>query len=450
MVYGIIDLGSNTIRLSIFKYEDGKIRLLQNKKAIAGLAACVEGGGLTEIGISKACFVLNRYKDILKAQNIENYSVFATASLRNINNREIVLNEIKERTGIVPEVLFGDEEARLDFIGVKNSCELSRGVLIDINREIVLNEIKERTGIVPEVLFGDEEARLDFIGVKNSCELSRGVLIDIGGGSTELVLFENGEIKRLTSIPIGALNLQNKSVKGIIATDRELKKMKKIINKELVLFENGEIKRLTSIPIGALNLQNKSVKGIIATDRELKKMKKIINNALDELQWNFESNYETMYAIGGSSRAALEISKELFKIPAEERSFNRANVKEILNRLKSSDVKDYKAVYKIKPERIFSLSGGLVILNEERSFNRANVKEILNRLKSSDVKDYKAVYKIKPERIFSLSGGLVILNEVIKRFGCEVINISKDGIREGYFIDRIIDQMSDKEENNEK
>lgn len=309
MVYGIIDLGSNTIRLSIFKYEDGKIRLLQNKKAIAGLATCVEGGGLTEIGISKACFVLNRYKDILKAQNIENYSVFATASLRNINNREIVLNEIKERTGIIPEVLFGDEEARLDFIGVKNSCELSRGVLIDI-----------------------------------------------GGGSTELVLFENGEIKRLTSIPIGALNLQNKSVKGIIATDRELKKMKKIIN-----------------------------------------------NALDELQWNFESNYETMYAIGGSSRAALEISKELFKIPAEE-----------------------------------------------RSFNRANVKEILNRLKSADIKDYKAVYKIKPERIFSLSGGLVILNEVIKRFGCEVINISKDGIREGYFIDRIIDQMSDKEENNEK
>ena len=132
-------------------------------------------------------------------------------------------------------------------------------------------------------------------------------------------------------------------------------------------------------------------------------MKKIINNALDELQWDFESNYETMYAIGGSSRAALEISKELFKIPAEE-----------------------------------------------RSFNRTNVKEILNRLKSSDVKDYKAVYKIKPERIFSLSGGLVILNEVIKRFGCEVINISKDGIREGYFIDRIIDQMSDKEENNEK
>lgn len=32
MIYGIIDLGSNTIRLSIFKYNDGKIKLLSNKK----------------------------------------------------------------------------------------------------------------------------------------------------------------------------------------------------------------------------------------------------------------------------------------------------------------------------------------------------------------------------------------------------------------------------------
>ena len=32
MVYGVIDLGSNTIRLSVFKYEEGKIKLIQNKK----------------------------------------------------------------------------------------------------------------------------------------------------------------------------------------------------------------------------------------------------------------------------------------------------------------------------------------------------------------------------------------------------------------------------------
>lgn len=299
MIYGVIDLGSNTIRLSVFKYEDGKIKLVQNKKAIAGLASCIQDGGLTEAGVSKACSVLNRYKAILAEQNIEKFSIFATASLRNINNREIVLNEIKERTGLVPEILFGDEEARLDFIGVKNVSELTRGVLIDI-----------------------------------------------GGGSTELVLFENGEIKRLTSIPTGALNLQIKAVKGIVATDREIKKMRKIINK-----------------------------------------------AIDELKWDFESDYETMYAIGGTSRAALEIAKELFDIPAEE-----------------------------------------------RTLTKGNMKDIVNRLRSSDPEEYKPVYRINPERIFSLSGGLVILNEVIKRFGCETINVSKNGIREGYFIDRVLNK----------
>ena len=309
MVYGVIDLGSNTIRLSVFKYEEGKIKLVQNKKTIAGLASCIKDGGLTEAGIAKACYALNRYKTILAEQNIENYSVFATASLRNINNREIVLNELKERTGIVPEILFGDEEARLDFIGVKNIFDLTRGVLIDI-----------------------------------------------GGGSTELVLFENGEIKRLTSIPIGALNLQNKSVKGVIPADKDIRRMKKIINK-----------------------------------------------ALDELQWDYESNYETMYAIGGTSRAALEISKELFGISDEEKSLTKGNIKDIVSRLRSSD-----------PEKC------------------------------------KPVYRIIPERIFSLAGGVVILNEVIKRFGCEIINVSRNGIREGYFIDRILSKRNDEAENNEK
>ena len=117
---------------------------------------------------------------------------------------------------------------------------------------------------------------------------------------------------------------------------------------------------------------------------------------------DFESNYETMYAIGGTSRAALEISKELFNISAEE-----------------------------------------------KSITKINIKDIVNKLRSSDPEEYKPVYKINPERIFSLAGGFVILNEVIKRFGCEVINVSRNGIREGYFIDRILNQTNNEAENNE-
>ena len=38
MIYGIADVGSNTVRLSIYKCEGGEIRLLMNRKVMAGLA----------------------------------------------------------------------------------------------------------------------------------------------------------------------------------------------------------------------------------------------------------------------------------------------------------------------------------------------------------------------------------------------------------------------------
>jgi len=178
MVYAIIDLGSNSIRLSIFKYDGEKIKLLTNKKVMAGLASYTKNGILTQEGISKACTVLNKFKIIIQNSPAKGYALFATASLRNIKNREEVTEQIKIRTGMAPEILAGSEEARLGFVAIKRYYDINDGVTIDI-----------------------------------------------GGGSTELVVFENKKIKYLTSIPIGSLNLQNKYVKNIAATKKEMKKV---------------------------------------------------------------------------------------------------------------------------------------------------------------------------------------------------------------------------------
>ena len=83
MIYGIIYLGSNTITLlNNSKYNDGKIKLLSNKKEIVGLALCVENGRLTEKGIEKTCEILNKYRESLENAQVKVYSVFATASLK--------------------------------------------------------------------------------------------------------------------------------------------------------------------------------------------------------------------------------------------------------------------------------------------------------------------------------------------------------------------------------
>ena len=65
MIYGIADVGSNTVRLSIYKCEGGEIRLLMNRKVMAGLAGYVRHGALTPEGIEVACQTLQGYRSLM-------------------------------------------------------------------------------------------------------------------------------------------------------------------------------------------------------------------------------------------------------------------------------------------------------------------------------------------------------------------------------------------------
>ena len=56
-----------------------------------------------------------------------------------------------------------------------------------------------------DVLSGEEEARLDFQGASFEKRMELGIMVDIGGGSTEIVSFEDGNIKDAVSLEIGSL-----------------------------------------------------------------------------------------------------------------------------------------------------------------------------------------------------------------------------------------------------
>ena len=135
MIYGIVDVGSNTIRLSIYKYENNKVVLLLNKKTMAGLAGYVKDGELSKAGIKRACEVLKAYKEIVENFQIKNVFVFATASLRNVSNTDEAVLRIKEETGFNTEIILGENEAIYDFIGASQVVDISDGILIDIGGE---------------------------------------------------------------------------------------------------------------------------------------------------------------------------------------------------------------------------------------------------------------------------------------------------------------------------
>ena len=187
MNYAVIDLGSNSMRLSVYDYTAGVIKRIFTEKEIVGLAGYVTDGVLDATGIEKACMVLNEFKEsAARFVDAVEIRLFATASLRNINNR--------------------DEAVRI---------------------------ITDETALVPDVLEGDEEATLGFIGVSHFDECKSGVMIDIGGASTELVLFRDYKPAEIISLPIGCLNLSLDYVSEVIPEKKERKQIKAAINEQL-------------------------------------------------------------------------------------------------------------------------------------------------------------------------------------------------------------------------
>lgn len=158
MKYAVIDIGSNTIRLCIYKLKKDKLSLILNQSVMARLGSKVSEGDLTPQGITDAVNALLSLKEIIKKNRIRKTFVFATAALRNIDNSKEAVAEIEEKTGFNIDVLSGEEEAKLTFLGAAG----------------------EQT-------------------IKN------GVIADIGGGSTELILIQNEKIIKTVSFPIGSL-----------------------------------------------------------------------------------------------------------------------------------------------------------------------------------------------------------------------------------------------------
>ncbi len=183
-MYGVVDIGSNTVRMVVYHVDGGKPSAVFNKKYPAGLADYIdEAGMLTEKGIEKLIGILKDFDRAASAFPDFTLCPFATASLRNIGNTSAVLSRVKEETGLDIQVLSGYGEAVLGY-----------------------------EGALPEI---------------RGAGISKGMFADIGGGSTELVYFKKGEIREANSIAIGSLNLYRKYVNTIFPDSKALRKMEK-------------------------------------------------------------------------------------------------------------------------------------------------------------------------------------------------------------------------------
>lgn len=189
MKYALIDMGSNSIRLTVYDIDQLNFKILFKGKVMAGLAGYVKDGALTPDGIDCACQALLQFQHTLKLLQIHNLAVFATASLRNISNTDQAVRKIRLVTGIQVEVLSGELEAEYGFSG---ACS--------------------------DVAIRD------------------GLFADIGGASTELVLSKDSTIQNAYSIPVGSLKLYRNCVKKILPGKEAQRQIRETI---LQTFDNS-------------------------------------------------------------------------------------------------------------------------------------------------------------------------------------------------------------------
>lgn len=156
-----IDLGSNSFHLMVAKAEFGELRPVHALAEKVQLGETDDSGLLTDSAIARGLACLERFKQLIDSTSPDKLRIVGTNALRRAKNRQAFIDPAEQIIDTPIDVIYGREEARLIYLGVAHT------------------------------LSDDANTRL---------------VIDIGGGSTEFILGERFEPKKLESLHMGCVS----------------------------------------------------------------------------------------------------------------------------------------------------------------------------------------------------------------------------------------------------
>lgn len=176
-LFAVVDVGSNTVRLCVYRVTGSSDfeKVVDSCEAV-GLASYVDDrDAMSDAGIKVSCKAVSKMAGMAKLLKCDRISIFATAAIRNCSNTEEVVRAIKRKTGFDVRVLSGTEEAEMSALGAFRST-----------------------------------------GIKS------GLFFDLGGGSTELALLSEGRVLGSCSIPMGTLSSWKRSSSNLLCTPADI------------------------------------------------------------------------------------------------------------------------------------------------------------------------------------------------------------------------------------
>ncbi|HEX8581246.1 MAG TPA: Ppx/GppA phosphatase family protein [Acidimicrobiales bacterium] len=165
-----IDCGTNSTRLLVGRVTSGGEvepveRLMRITRLGQGVAAT---GRLAPEAVDRTVAVLREYREVMDRHAVRSVRMTATSAARDAANRDVFFDAAEEAVGARPELLTGDEEGRLSFVGATAGLDPADGPFL---------------------------------------------VVDIGGGSTELAVGTT-ECEGVVSIDVGCVRLTEQYVHG--------------------------------------------------------------------------------------------------------------------------------------------------------------------------------------------------------------------------------------------
>jgi len=187
--FAAIDIGSNSVRLKIATVQQHHLKMVHEDREVVRLGESVfQTGVISPDAMANTIRALKRFQKAVQLQVVDRVRVVATSAMRDARNAAAFTAWVKSATGWKVEVISGLEEGRLIHLGV-----------------VTLEP-----------------------GTKGRC-----VMIDLGGGSCEVTLSEQGRIREMVSMPLGAVRLQQEFLRNDPPEKQDVARLRQFIDREL-------------------------------------------------------------------------------------------------------------------------------------------------------------------------------------------------------------------------
>lgn len=242
MIAAALDIGTNTILLTIARWQSNKLHVLADEHRIARLGEGIEWSGcISSAAVERAQTIIAEYRDIADRLGTEHRLAVGTSVFRRATNARIVSEQLAETWGAPITIISGNQEALLTYYGTATSSE-------------------------------------------------NAAVLDIGGGSTELVYGLEGHIRLSRSFELGAVVLAERYWSKFPAPSAEIARAREEAISLLTDLEplppNAQFYAVagtpTTLALMAQNIRNfdwKVVEGYVLTRAELDRLWDYISTA---------------------------------------------------------------------------------------------------------------------------------------------------------------------------